>query len=156
VAIALTLAAIAVDAVGIFFGFFYIGSNTPLAITIVTATTVGIVGVLAFLRHVVFHKQDMAMIGWETDRPDWMFEVGFANLGFGLAALIAMAAGMGTKAQATVLLGYAIYLFQASVLHGYRYFTDAKKDPMRLWRSCLLTMLVAGLMTYFAIAGMLA
>jgi hypothetical protein len=40
---------------------------------------VGTAGILAFLRHLVFHKSDAKRLGWETDRPDWMFEVGFAR-----------------------------------------------------------------------------
>jgi len=66
-----------IGGVGIFFGFYYLARAPQTSLSIVTATTVGIVGVLAFVRHVVFHKSDAARLGWETDRPDWMFEVGF-------------------------------------------------------------------------------
>ena len=152
------LVSIAVSAVGIFFGFFYLWGTPPdlqLATAIVTTTTVGIVGVLAFVRHVIFHKEDAKALGWETERPDWMFEVGFANLAFGCAALIAVFADLGVKAQAIALLGYGIYLFQAAILHGYRYFTDEKKMPVRLWRFCLLTALVAGMMVFFGISAAL-
>jgi hypothetical protein len=111
---------------------------------------------LAFVRHVLFHKSDAARLGWETDRPDWMFEVGFANLAFGFMGFLAVFAKWGTQAQAVVLLGYALYLFQAAMLHGYRYFADAKRSPARLWRSVLATLLYAGLMTFFAVYALLA
>ena len=54
------------------------------------------------------------------------------------------------------LLGYAVYLFQASILHGYRYFTDEKKMPRRLWQFCLLTALLAAMMAFFGISALMA
>lgn len=152
------LFSIAISSVGIFFGFFYLWStppDLPLSIAIVTTTTVGIVGVLAFVRHVIFQKEDAKALGWETERPDWMFEVGFANLAFGCAALISVFANLGLKAQAVALLGYGIYLFQAAILHGYRYFTDETKMPIRLWNYCLLTALVAAMMIFFGISAVM-
>ena len=144
-----------IGAVGIFLGFFYLASAPQKALAIVTLTTVGVVGVLAFVRHVFLHKSDARRLGWETERPDWMFEVGFANLAFGVMGLLAVLAVLGPQAQALVLLGYALYLFQAAGLHGCRYFTDAQKSPIRLWRSCLATLLYAGMMTFFAIHTLL-
>jgi len=94
----------------------------------------------------------MKRLGWETDRPDWMFEVGFANLAFGFMGFLSVLAGRGALAQSVVLLGYALYLFQAACLHGYRYFTDAKKNPARLWRSCVATLLFAGMMVFFGLS----
>lgn len=136
--------------VGIFFGFYFLAAEPARALAIVTATTVGITGIIAFVRHVLFHKSDAKRLGWETDRPDWMFEVGFANLAFGVMGLLPVFLHWGTKAQALVLLGYSLYLFQAALLHGYRYFTDGKRMPARLWRSCLATFLFAGMMAFFA------
>ena len=147
----ISIASMVIGSIGIFVGFYYLGSAPQLSLSIVTATTVGIVGVLAFVRHVVFHKSDAARLGWETDRPDWMFEVGFANLAFGLMALLVVFAGWGMQAQVVVLLGYAFYLFQAALLHAYRYFTDAERTRARLWRSVIATLLFAGMMAFFAI-----
>jgi hypothetical protein len=31
-------------------------------------STVGIVGILAYIRQVIFHKSNAARLGWETDR----------------------------------------------------------------------------------------
>lgn len=143
-----------VGAIGIFWGFYYLGDSPTTALRIVTVTTVGVVGVLAFVRHVIFHKSDAKRLGWETERPDWMFEVGFANLAFGCMGLLSVLAAWGVQAQVVALLGYAIYLFQASILHGYRYFTDEPKSAARLWRSCIPTLLYAGMMTFFALAAL--
>lgn len=144
-----------VGAVGIFLGFFYLWNNPQTSLWIVTLTTVGIVGILAFLRHVFFHRSDAKRLGWEMERPDWIFEVGFANLAFGFMGCLSVGAQWGTHAQALVLLGYALYLFQAAVLHGYRYFTDEKKSPARLWRSFLATLLFVGMMAFFGIHALL-
>ena len=135
---------------GIFFGFYYLGNQPELALKIVTLATVGGVGFLAFVRHVVFYRSDMKRLGWETDRPDWMFEVGFANLAFAAAGTLAALTPLGKPAMTVCLLGYSIYLLQASILHGYRYFTDEKKSPARLWRSCLATLLYSVMLGYFA------
>ena len=152
----ISIVGMGIGAIGIFFGFFYLGSAPQTSLNIVTVTTVGIVGVLAFVRHVLFHKSDAERLGWETDRPDWMFEVGFANLAFGFMGFIAVFAKWGMQAQAVVLLGYSLYLFQAAMLHGYRYFTDKVRSPARLWRSVLATLLFVGMMTFFAVHALLA
>lgn len=137
---------------GIFFGFYYITEQPILALRIVTFSTVGVVGVLSFVRHVIFYKSDMKRLGWETDKPDWMFEVGFANLAFGFTGTLSALANWSKDAQILVLAGYAIYLLQAGILHGYRYFTDNVKSPARLWRSCLATLLYVIMMGYFAVS----
>jgi hypothetical protein len=147
----ISIVSMAIGAVGIFFGFYYLADAPQTALSIVTVTTVGIAGLLAFVRHVLFHKSDAERLGWQTDRPDWMFEVGFANLAFGFMATVAVLARWGMQAQVIVLLGYALYLFQAAVLHGYRYFTDEKRSPARLWRSVIATLVYAGMMAFFAV-----
>ena len=142
-----------VGTLGVFFGFFFI--NHPATSTvIVTATTVAAVGILGFIRHLFFHKADAKRLGMETERPDWAYEVGFANLAFGVAAVVATAARLGMAAQAVILLAYAVYLLQAGILHGYRYFTEADKKPAKLWRSCVATLWFAVLMLFFAIRAL--
>jgi hypothetical protein len=142
--------------VGVFFGFYYLGADMERSLAIVTVMTVGIEGLLGFVRHFFLYKADMKRLGWETDRPDWMWEVGFANLGFGAMALLAVIADWGVKAQALVLLGYSLYLFQAAMLHLYRYLTDEKRSPARLWRAVMLTLLIVGMMTFFAVHALVA
>ncbi len=146
----LNLGGMAVGAVGIFLGFYFLSSAPLVALALVTGTCVGVVGVLAFLRHVVFHRADAARMGWQTERPDWQFEVGFANLAFGLPGLLVALFLPSYPAFFVLLLGYALYLAQAAVLHLYRYLTDAKRDPTRLWRSVIGTSLFAVLMLVFA------
>lgn len=143
-------------AVGLFFGFYFLDSAPDTSFVIVTVTTVGLVGVLAFVRHVFFFRSDAVRLGWQTDRPDWAFEVGFANLAFGVMGLIAGFASCGPKIQAVVICGYALYLFQAAMLHFYRYLTDEARSPARLWRSVIATLLFVGMMAYFGVRAWLA
>ncbi len=134
---------------GVFFGFYYLGEQPLTALRLVTFSTVGVVGLLSFVRHVIFYKSDMKRLGWETDKPDWMFEVGFANLAFGFMGILSSACNWGKHALILILAGYAFYLLQAGLLHGYRYFTDPVKSPARLWRSCVATLLYVVMMGYF-------
>lgn len=151
----LSLSGIAAGSVGVFLGFyFYFGGASDTALAVVTVMTVGVVGLLAFVRHVFFFRSDMERLGWQTDRADWIFEVGFANLALAFAALLAVFARWGVEAQAVVVIAYALYLFQAAGLHAYRYVTSIEKSPARLWRSVVATALLAAMMMFFAIAAL--
>jgi hypothetical protein len=144
-----------IGAIGIFFGFYHLGRNPPLALEIVTTTTVGLVGVLAFVRHFIFHKADAKRMGWETDRPEWAYEVGFANLAFGVMGLLSVYAKLGMQAQALTVFGYAVYLMQAAFLHGYQYVTDDIKSAEKLWRVVIGTAWFAAVMFFFSIYALL-
>jgi len=147
----LNLLGMLVGSIGIFLGFYHLANHPEESMRVVTLTTVGVVGTLAFVRHVLFHRADAKRMGWETERPDWAFEVGYANLAFGVMGFVAAFLPQGSRSQALILLGYALYLAQASALHGYRYFTETPKSPARLWRSFLATLLYAGMMAFFAL-----
>src|SRR3712207_3871437 len=62
--------------------------DSTSALQVVTPTAVGLVGLLAFVRHFVFHKSDAMRLGWESTRPEFQYEVGFANLAFALVAFL--------------------------------------------------------------------
>jgi len=141
-----------VGGAGVFFGF---GDSGPTPdLKMLTMLSVGVVGALSFVRHVVFHRSDAKRMGWETDRPDWMFEVGFANLAFGLMGFVAASGAWDPKTRALVVLGYAAYLFQAALLHLYRFATDRPRSMARLWRSVLPAMLFSGMMAWLALAAL--
>lgn len=144
-----------IGAVGIFFGFYYLDHNPQLSLSIVTTSTVGLVGVLAFVRHFVFHKEDAKRLGWETDRPEWAYEVGFANLAFGVMGFFAVFAKLGMQAQALTVLGYAIYLMQTALLHGYQYFSGNNRSPEKLWRVVIGTGSFSAVMMFFPINALL-
>ena len=123
------------------------------ALAVATPTAVGLVGLLAFLRHFVFHESDAKRLGWESGRPEFQYEVGFANLAFALVALLAYFGGWGIGAQAAVLLGFGLYLLQAALLHtwqsvrgegGLRHFLQSAL-PALVFSLCMIYLATRGI-----------
>jgi hypothetical protein len=122
------------------------------ALAVATPTAVGLVGLLAFLRHFVFHESDAKRLGWESGRPEFQYEVGFANLAFALVALLAYFGGWGIGAQAAVLLGFGLYLLQAALLHTWQ--SVRGEGGLRHFLQSALPALVFSLsMIYLATSG---
>src|ERR687889_2811379 len=88
------------------------------ALRVVTPTAVGLVGLLAFFRHFVFHESDAKRLGWESGSPEFQYEVGFANLAFALVAFLGYFGGWGLGALVAVVFGFGLYLLQAALLHA--------------------------------------
>jgi len=151
-ALLLMMVTYAVGGAGIFLGFLE-SDGTPDRRALVLLS-VGVVGVLSFVRHVIFHRSDAKRMGWETDRPDWMFEVGFANLAFGMMGLLAALGDWDVRARALVVLGYSLYLFQAAMLHLYRFLTDRPRSMARLWRSVVPSVAFSAMMAILAIPAL--
>ena len=123
------------------------------ALAVATPTAVGLVGLLAFLRHFVFHESDAKRLGWESGRPEFQYEVGFANLAFALVAFLAYFGGWGIGAQAAVLLGFGLYLLQAALLHtwqsvrgegGLRHFLQSAL-PALVFSLCMIYLATRGI-----------
>ena len=137
-----------IGAVGIFLGFYFIsGSGPDEAIRWVCLLSVGGVGLVAFLSHVVFAGADARRLSWPVG--GFQYEVGFANLAFALAAILAVALAWGAKAQAALVLGFALYLLQAGLYFVKRMLSE--EHGIRFLRNVVLFFLFAGLMLYFAI-----
>jgi hypothetical protein len=142
---------------GLAIGFYFLGmGNLTKAIGIVSLTTVGLVGLISFVSHVIFHKQDAKRIGLETANPGFQFEVGFANLAFGIVALFSYFGNWGIIANAALILTFAIYLFQAGILHTWKSLSGEKKDIGHFIRGGLVTFLYSGTMLYFAITAIVS
>ncbi|MDY6795105.1 MAG: DUF6790 family protein [Actinomycetota bacterium] len=77
---------------------------------------VGAVGVLSFVRHSVFRGSDARRMGTTSGDPYFQLEVGFANGGIGLLALIAFFLDWGVAAEASLTLAYASYLAMGFLL----------------------------------------
>lgn len=110
-------AGVAVSAIGIFAGIFFLFINIETAVRVTTALLVGIVGFLSFLRHSVFYKSDQIRMGWRQDRPEFQLEVGYANLAIGLWAFVAAVLNWGTVACGLSLVIYGTYLLCALFIH---------------------------------------
>jgi hypothetical protein len=84
----------------------------------ISAWAVGGVGLLSFVRHAVFHRSDALRMGWDYGaRNDFQIEVGFANLAWGVVAIVGILQGWGTQALGALVLLVGIYMIQAAALH---------------------------------------
>src|SRR5215208_1529979 len=124
------------------------------ALAVATPTAVGLIGLLAFLRHFVFHESDAKRLGWESGRPEFQYEVGFANLAFASVAFLAYFGGWAVAAQAAVVLGFGLYLLQAALLHTWQ--SVHVEGPLRHFLQSALPALVFSLsMIYLAVNAMI-
>ncbi len=135
--------------VAVFMGFYYLEINKEITMKIVVGGMVGCVGLLSFVTHVIFHKADAKRLGWQTDRPDWQFEVGFANLAFGISALLSLTSYLPARSGIVITIAYALYLFQAAILHGIRALQSTPIKLKKLILSSGLTFVFVFFMIYF-------
>jgi hypothetical protein len=144
----------------LFAGIFGVGvgiSRLPdaaSALAVVTPTAVGLVGLLAFFRHFVFHRSDAKRLGWESIRAEFQYEVGFANLAFAFVAFLAYFGGWGVAAQVAVVLGYGLYLLQAALLYTWQS-VHGEGRLRRLLQSALPALAFSLLMIYLAVNAMI-
>jgi Family of unknown function (DUF6790) len=122
------------------------------ALAIATPTAVGLIGLSAFFRHFVFHESDAKRLGWESGRPEFQYEVGFANLAFALVAFLSYFGGWGVAAQAAVVLGFGLYLLQAALLHTWQS-VRGEGGLRRFLQSALPALVFSLCMIYLAISG---
>ena len=123
---------------GIALAFWFLGGSgygADEAMTVMTLSLCVVVGALSWVRHFVLWRRDARYLGVETESPFFHWEVGFANGAFAVAGLLAVVLDWGVHAMAAVVLAYTAYLLQASVLHGWRYFSGQSRTPARLWGS---------------------
>lgn len=146
-----------VAGIGFFFGFYFLSEgNLSLAIGIVALATVGIVGLISFISHVIFHKADAKRIGFENQNPGFQFEVGFANLALGLVAIVSYLANWGIIANTVLILTFAVYLFQAGILHTWKSFSGKEKNIGHFLKRGLVTFFYSGMMLFFAVTGIIS
>ncbi len=137
-------------------GFFLAGLDGTAkgALDVVTLLNVGCVGVVSFLRHVVFARSDAARMGWDSEgASNFQLEVGFANLAIGLAALLAWAGGWGVAAEATVTLVFGLYLLQAALLHVRNRMRDRVLGAGVIARLLGISLMAGGLIVVALIAA---
>ena len=77
---------------------------------------VGVVGILSFIRHAVFQASDAARMGITSGDPYFQIEVGFANGGIGILALVAFFLDWGVAAEVSLTLAFASYLAMGLIL----------------------------------------
>lgn len=135
---------------GLYISLNYLNSNVNEAVAIASLSAVGMVGILSFISHVLLHTQDAKRIGFSTKNVDFQFEVGFANLAFGVVAITSYLLDWGLQVNTSLILAYAIYLFQAGILHAYKSLFGKKIDIVHLIRGGVITFIYSGTMFYIA------
>jgi hypothetical protein len=143
--------------IGVFLGYymFFQWRDARVALEVILITCVAFNGIISFISHVIFHKSDAKRLGMESTNPGFQFEVGFANLAFGLAALLAALGAWGVIANTILLVGYSFYILQSVILHLARYVRREKRGTGYLWGSIVLGTVYVGNMFFFVIATML-
>ena len=141
---------IIIGTVGLFFGYYELfDNNIETALNTIAITSVGIVGLLSFAGHLIFHKSDAQRLGWESSTPYYQYEVGFAHLAFALAAIFAYSGNWGIAAKVLTVLGYTIYLLQVGILYTWRCFSEHRVFSRYFLRHAISTLVYVGLMIYF-------
>lgn len=144
-------------AAAIFLGLTYVSDDPKLAMTWVTLLFAVVMGLLSWVRHVLLWQDDAKRLDASNQAtPFFQWEVGFANGAFAVAGLLAVVLEWGVGAMAAVCLAYAMYLIQAALLNGRRYFSGESRTPARLWGSFIgnaaLCILVA-VISFWALKG---
>jgi hypothetical protein len=141
---------IAIGTTGLFFGYYELfGENLDAALDTITIAAVGIVGLLSFAGHLIFHESDARRLGWESDKPYYQYEVGFAHLAFALIAFFTYFGNWGLAAKVLTVLGYTIYLLQIGILYTWRCFFEHRIFSYYFLRHAISTLVYVGLMFYF-------
>ena len=81
-----------IGSIGFWNAFSSLGSgDVESATQWISAWAVGGVGLLSFVRHAVFHRSDALRMGWDYGaRNDFQIEVGFANIAWGVVAIVGL------------------------------------------------------------------
>ncbi len=141
---------IVIGTIGLYFGYNYLfGNNLEAALDTITITAVGIVALLSFTGHLIFHRSDARRLGWESDKPYYQYEVGFAHLTFALIAFFTYFGNWGLAPKVLTILGYTIYLLQIGILYTWRSFSEHRVFSRYFLRHAILTLAYVGLMFYF-------
>lgn len=150
----LSLSRILVASAGLFMAFWFFGDGQMgYSYLILTLTTVVYMGLTGFVSHVIFAEEDARRLGWEITDRSFQYEVGFANLAFALTAAVVLIADLPSVAQLTMVMGYALYLIQASMLHLKKYLT-VRHETGYLINSVVLPVILEVMMIGFALVGM--
>ena len=137
---------------GLYLALSQVSNDPTQAVATASLLTVGVVGVLSFVSHALLHEGDAKMIGFSSKTPSFQYEVGFANLAFGVVAILSYSQQWGIRANAALLLAYALYLLQAGVLHLVESRRKKKMSRTNLIRA-VVTFVFSGLMLYVAVAA---
>jgi hypothetical protein len=148
---------IIIGAAGLLFGYYVLSDNNlESALDIIVVVSVGVVGLLSFSGHLIFHNSDARRLGWESDKPYYQYEVGFAHLAFALIAFITYFGNWGIAAKVLAVMGYALYLLQVGLLYTKRCLSEHRIFTRYFLRHAIATLVYVALMFYFVARSMSA
>ncbi len=151
----ITTLRIVTGAAGLLFGYYVLyENNLEAAVDIIVLIPVGMVGLLSFTGHLIFHKSDARRLGWESNKPYYQYEVGFAHLAFALIAFITYFGNWGVAAKILAVLGYALYLLQVGLLYTKRSLSEHRIFTRYFLRHAIATLVYVVLMFYFVAKAM--
>lgn len=113
--------------------------------------TMGVMGILAAYAHVFMGPEIAKQIGWAAGSP-FQFEMGMANLSYGVLGLLAY--WIRGRFWAAAIIGWSILLLGCFVGHLIDYFVHGNTAPfnigIHIWLYDLVFPIIA-LITFFAI-----
>ena len=110
----LMIATYVAGGIGLFIGFGTVGDDD---LTLACLLSVGVVGILSFVRHSLFHRSDAARMGWDLGRRNnFQIEVGLANLAWGVVAVLAVALDWGLAVESAMFLVIGAYITSVSAM----------------------------------------
>jgi len=116
--------------------------------------SVGIVGVLSWLRHFVCYRGDAARMGWSGGFAGFQWEVGYANLAFGITALVAVFGDWGPEAVAATVVAYGLYMLQAALTHGWQALSERHELAAQRITRPALSLIFAIFLLYFGVRAL--
>jgi hypothetical protein len=147
---------IVISSVGIFFAFYHHFSDPPGstdAIDLVVLLVTVPLGLLGFTGHVLMHASDARRLTGQQIDPLFQYEVGFANLAFGLVALLVALGNWPVAAKIAVTLAFGLYLTLAGILHLWRALHGQGAHPGQVVLRVVSTLVVGGMMLFFALSA---
>lgn len=136
-----------IGGIGAVIGFYTISLDPP-SLTIAAVLSVGVTGILSFLRHGVYNRSDAVRGGWDYGtRNNFQVEVGLANLAWGLFAIAAVIFGWGLMAlSASFLISGAYFAFVTLFVIVTSDLKDRKIGPLIGIASWAAVMIILGIL----------
>lgn len=141
----------AVCAVGLAIGFSTVFDSHP-DLRWATLLAVGGGGILSYIRHSLLHRSDGVRLGWDIGRTNpFQIEVGFANLSWGIVAVLAAVLDWGLAVESATFLVFGIYMSCVTV-----FLMFGMRTGTRPLATIIPTIAFAAMLMIVGIAGMSA
>lgn len=106
----------------------------------------GLVGVVSYIRHSIFHRSDETRLGWKPKNdPDFvnvfLIECGLANNAWGIASIVSVIFDLGLFFQAACIMIPGIYISQVGVM---LFYMEITKHPQARGMMAFLKMAAFG------------